>query len=458
MTRGKSPAGRPLGKDPRYRLLGEISVDLIGSLWRAEDAFLKWPVTIRVLRDGLGANERFRQVLGAELRSVWSRLEHPNIANAIYYDEFQERPCFVVMQALDGETLAQRLSRTGTLERWEAMRIASQAQEALAAAHEIGLVHGGLTPDSVVLIQGGPIKVIDFGIPTALWLAAREAWTTLSAGSRAHLKEPAARAPERSDDARGLEQLRQRMISPPQVAAEDDLSRLVDVALEPGLELLRERMISDSRVAAEVDPSRLVDVALATRSQTERAVVRRPQRPLRQRRHVLAGIAPWAKEPWRALARWGRWAGRSAVGGTRAVASAPARGARVIVRIPRQASVSTIAVSALSVALTAAAVVVLTSPPSPREPVQRPLAVRTTPSPPAPQTVGVTVPEVEGLSAMEAGMVLDRVGLLIIDAEPTPGPPGKVVGTDPAVSAIVQPGTPIVLYVGTSSDRLKNES
>ncbi|MGH2579885.1 MAG: serine/threonine-protein kinase [Actinomycetota bacterium] len=433
-------------------------MDLIGSLWRAEDAFLKWPVTIRVLRDGLGANERFRQVLRAELRTVWPRLEHPNIANAIYYDELQERPCFVVMQALDGETLAQRLSRSGMLERWEAMRIASQAQEALAAAHEIGLVHGGLTPDSVVLTQGGPVKVIDFGIPTALWLTAREAWTTLPAGSRAHLKEPAARAPDRSVDARGLELLRQQMISAPKVAAEDDPSRLVDVALVPGLELLRQRMISAPEVAAEDDPSRLVDVALATRSQTAGAVVRRPQRSPWRRRHVLAGIAPLANEPWRALARWGRWAGRSVLGGTRAVASAPARGARVVVRIPRQARVSTIAVSALSVALTATAVVVLTSPPSSRGPLQRPLAARTTPSSPTPQTLGVTVPEVEGLSAMEAGMVLDRVGLLVIDAEPTPGPPGKVVGTDPAVSAIVQPGTPIILYVGASSDRLRDES
>jgi serine/threonine protein kinase len=399
----------------------------MGSLWRAEDAFLKWPVTIRVLREGLAANERFRRALRAELRTVWPRLEHPTIANAIYYNELQELPCFVVMQALDGETLAQRLRRIGTLERWEATHIASQVQEALAAAHEIGLVHGGLTPHSVVLTQGGPVKVIDFGIPTALWLAAREAWTTLPAGSIAHLKEPAARAPDRSVDVRGLELLRQRMISAPVVAAEED-------------------------------PSRLVDVALATRSLTAPAVVIRPQRPLRRRRHVLAGIAASAKGPWRALARWGRWAGRSAVGGTRAVASAPARGARVVVRIPRQARVSTIAVSALSVAVTATAVVVLTSPPSPREPVQRPLAVRTTPSSSTPQTDDVTVPEVEGLSAMEAGMVLDAVGLLVIDAEPTPGPPGKVVGTDPAVSAIVEPGTPIVLYVGTSSGRLKNES
>jgi hypothetical protein len=426
MTRGTSPAGRPLGKDPRYRLLGQMSMDLIGSLWRAEDAFLKWPVTIRVLREGLGANERFRQVLRAELRTVWPRLEHPNIANTIYYDELQDRPCFVVMQAFDGETLAQRLGRTGTLEGWEAMRIASQVQEALAAAHEIGLVHGGLTPDSVVLTQGGPVKVIDFGIPTALWLAAREAWATLPAGSRAQLKEPAARAPDRSVDARGLDLLRQRMISAPQVAAEDD-------------------------------PSRLVDVALATPSQTARAVVRRPQRTLWRRRHVLAGIVPLAKQPWR-VPRWSRWAGRSVVGAIRAVALAPARGARAVGRIPRQARVSIVAVSALSVALTATAVVVLTSMPSPRGPIRQPLAARTTPSSPTPQTIGVTVPEVEGLSAMEAGMVLDRVGLIVIDAEPTPGPPGKVVGTDPAVSAIVEPGTPVVLYVGASSDRLKDES
>jgi serine/threonine-protein kinase len=427
MARGDNPVERPFGKDRRYRLLGQISEDPIGSLWRAEDAFLTWPVTIRILREELGANERFRRVLRAELRAVWPRLEHPNIANTIYYNEPQERPCFVVMQALDGETLAHRLGRIGPPERWEAMRIASQVEEALAAAHGIGLVHGGLTSHSVVLTQGGAVKVIDIGIPTALWLAAREAWTTLPASSRAHLKEPATRAPDRSVDARGLELLIQRMTSAPQVNAGDD-------------------------------PSRLVDVALATSSQTAHAVVRRPRRRPSRGRHVLADMAPSAKEPRSAPARRGRWNGRSAVGAIRAVTSAAARGARAVGRIPRQARVSTIAVSALSVALTATAVVVLTSGPSPRRPVQRPLAAPTTPSSPTTQTVGVTVPEVEGLSAIEAGVVLERAGLLIADTEPTPGPPGKVVGTDPAVSAIVERGSPIVLYVGASSDRLKDES
>jgi hypothetical protein len=427
MARGDSPTGLPLGKDRRYRLLGQISEDPIGSLWQAEDAFLKWPVTIRVLREELGANERFKRVLRAELRAVWPRLEHPNIANTIYYSELQERPCFVVMQALDGETLAQRLRRTGTLERREVTRITSQVEEALAAAHEIGLVHGGLSLNSVVLTQGGAVKVIDIGIPTALWVAAREAWTTLPEDSSAHLKEPAARAPDRSVDARGLELLRQRMISAPLVAAEDD-------------------------------PSRLVDVALATSSQTTHAVVRRPQQPPWRGRHVLAGIAPLAKEPRRALERRGRWTGRSAVRAIRPVTLAAAGGARAVGWIPRHARVSTIAVSALSVALAATAVVVLTSGPSPRGPIQRPLAARTTPSSPTTQTFGVTVPEVEGLSAMEAGVVLERAGLLVVDAEPTPGPPGKVVDTDPAVSAIVERGSAIVLYVGASSDRLRDES
>jgi serine/threonine protein kinase len=388
---------------------------------------VNWPVTIRVLQEGLGANERFRQVLRAELRTVvWPRLEHPNIANTIYYSELQERPCFVVMHAFDGETLVQRLRRTGTLERREAMSIASQVQKALAAAHEIGLVHGGLTPHSVVLTQGGPVKVIDFGIPTALWLAAREAWSTLPEDSRAHLKESAARAPDRSVDVRGLELLRQRMTSAPRVAVEDD-------------------------------PSRLIVVALATSSQTAHAVVRRPQRSPRRGRHVLAGIAPLARGPRRALERGGRWTGRSAMGGIRAVASVAARGARAVGRIPRQARVSTIAVSVLSVAIAATAVVVLTSGPSPRRPIQRPLAARMMPSPPTTQTFGVTVPEVEGLSAMEARVALERAGLLVVDAEPTPGPPGKVVDTDPAVSAIVERGSAIVLYVGASADRLRDE-
>jgi beta-lactam-binding protein with PASTA domain len=110
------------------------------------------------------------------------------------------------------------------------------------------------------------------------------------------------------------------------------------------------------------------------------------------------------------------------------------------------------------VAVIATAVVLMTSLPSSEPPEQPPSAARTTAPSPTPGAVGVTVPDVGGLSAMEAGKVLNRMGLLVIDAEPTPGPPGKVVGTDPAVSEIVDPGTSIVLYVGASPERLEDES
>lgn len=406
---GHRPGGLALGKDRRYRLLRQISEDPIGTLWQAEDAFVNRAATIRVLREDLGANERFRQVLRAELRTVWPRLKHPNVASVIYYTDLLERPCFVVMQAIEGETLAHRLGRSGTLEPAEATRIASQVQEALAAAHEIGMVHGGLTPPSVLLTVGDGVKVIDFGIPTALWVFGREARATVGDSSNDHLGEPAARVPDRSDDERGLQLLMQRMISgPPVAAAEDDLPRLVDLVLVPP-------------------------------SETIPAVVRPPQGRGRRRRHVLAGVASSAKAPWRAIARWGRWAG--AVG-----------------RAPRWANVSTVAGGAALVAVIATAVVLMTSLPSSEPPEQPPSAARTTAPSPTPGAVEVTVPDVGGLSAMEAGKVLNRMGLLVIDAEPTPGPPGKVVGTDPAVSEIVDPGTPIVLYVGASPERLEDES
>lgn len=71
-----------------------------------------------------------------------------------------------------------------------------------------------------------------------------------------------------------------------------------------------------------------------------------------------------------------------------------------------------------------------------------------------PSIEGVTVPDVIGLSPMEAGALLTGMGLSVVDAEPAPGPPGTVVGTDPAVDEVVDPATPIVLLVGAPPDRM----
>jgi hypothetical protein len=69
-------------------------------------------------------------------------------------------------------------------------------------------------------------------------------------------------------------------------------------------------------------------------------------------------------------------------------------------------------------------------------------------------TAAIRVPDVEGLTAMEAEELLMRTGLVIADAEPAAGPLGEVVGTEPATSQLVAPGTAVTLLVGAPQDRL----
>jgi beta-lactam-binding protein with PASTA domain len=68
--------------------------------------------------------------------------------------------------------------------------------------------------------------------------------------------------------------------------------------------------------------------------------------------------------------------------------------------------------------------------------------------------VGVPIPDVVGLSALQAIQVLQSFGLSVTSAEPTPGSPGVVVATDPAAAAMVVPGTPVTLFVGTTPERV----
>jgi hypothetical protein len=107
--------------------------------------------------------------------------------------------------------------------------------------------------------------------------------------------------------------------------------------------------------------------------------------------------------------------------------------------------------------LIATAVAMITSVPT-SEPREQTAGETTAPSA-APSTIpqadGVTVPDVGGLSAMEARTLLNRMGLVVVDAEPTTGTPGKVVSTDPAANEIVDPATLVVLYVGASADRIE---
>ncbi len=132
----------------------------MGEVYRAQDTTLKRDVALKVLPaeflqdpERLARFEREAQVLAS--------LNHPNIA-AIYGLEQFEGIRFLVLELVDGETLAERL-RKGAMPAQEALAAACQIAEALEAAHEKGIVHRDLKPGNVMLSGKDRVKVLDFG-------------------------------------------------------------------------------------------------------------------------------------------------------------------------------------------------------------------------------------------------------------------------------------------------------
>src|SRR5262249_60872846 len=93
---------------------------------------------------------------------VIASLNHSNIASIYDLQEANESR-FLIMELVEGETLAERIAR-GALPIEEALDIAKQICEALEAAHEKGIIHRDLKPANVKLTVGGRVKVLDFGL------------------------------------------------------------------------------------------------------------------------------------------------------------------------------------------------------------------------------------------------------------------------------------------------------
>jgi Tol biopolymer transport system component len=155
------PSGTRLGP---YEVLGLIGEGGMGQVYRASDTRLERAVAIKVLPAALAADKVRRDRFEREARSI-SRLEHPNICPL--YD-VGELPAdlggglFLVMQFLEGETLAERLSR-GALAIKESLEVGIQIAEALSAAHRAGIVHRDLKPGNVMLTRAGA-RLLDFGL------------------------------------------------------------------------------------------------------------------------------------------------------------------------------------------------------------------------------------------------------------------------------------------------------
>jgi len=153
----------------RYRLIDRIGVGGMSVIWRARDELLERGVAVKVLADELAADSRCRDLVRTEARAA-AALVHPHITATYDFGETvtaDGRPTsYVVMELLEGESLAARLTQ-GPLPWTEALRVCAEVAEALAAAHRHGIVHRDITSDNVMLTPVGA-KVLDFGIATTV--------------------------------------------------------------------------------------------------------------------------------------------------------------------------------------------------------------------------------------------------------------------------------------------------
>ena len=151
-------AGKQLGS---YQIVALLGAGGMGEVYRARDRKLDRDVAIKVLPD-IFATDPERLARFHREAQLLASLNHPNIG-AIHDIQEDRGTRFLVLELLEGETLASRLKR-GPLPIDDALEVCKQVAEALDAAHEKGIFHRDLKPANIQLISDGRAKVLDFGL------------------------------------------------------------------------------------------------------------------------------------------------------------------------------------------------------------------------------------------------------------------------------------------------------
>jgi Tol biopolymer transport system component len=143
-----------------YEVLSRIGAGGMGEVWKATDTRLDRSVAIKILPAEFAENAQLRVRFDREAKTI-SQLNHPNICTL--HDVGQEEGlAYLVMELLDGESLADRLAR-GALPTEQALKIAIEIASALDRAHHEGIVHRDLKPGNIFLTKSGA-KLLDFGL------------------------------------------------------------------------------------------------------------------------------------------------------------------------------------------------------------------------------------------------------------------------------------------------------
>src|SRR5262245_10736178 len=148
-----------------YEILTAIGAGGMGEVYKARDTRLDRLVAVKVVPADLASDPEFRQRFDREAKAI-SQLNHPHICTLHDVGE-DHGVAYLVLEYLDGETLAQRLARAKSaapaLSVSEAVSIAIQVAAALDKAHRSGIVHRDLKPGNIMLTKTGA-KLLDFGL------------------------------------------------------------------------------------------------------------------------------------------------------------------------------------------------------------------------------------------------------------------------------------------------------
>ena len=170
------PPPLPARLAERYVLEERLADGGSAEVWLAHDPVLDRAVAIKVLHRHLLSDPTMRARLEQEARAA-AGLSHPGIVT-VHDVDVDDTAAAVVLEFVDGESLADRLLRDGPLPPAEAARIAAELADALAHAHERGVVHRDVKPANVLIEPDGRARLVDFGIARVMEDAENRLTTT----------------------------------------------------------------------------------------------------------------------------------------------------------------------------------------------------------------------------------------------------------------------------------------
>jgi len=159
-----------------YEIVAPLGSGGMGDVYRARDTRLGRLIAIKFVSSDLHGNSAAEARLEREARLA-SSLNHPGIVSVFDVGRYHDRP-YVVMELIDGQSLSDELA-TGRMRARDALDIAAQIADALAAAHDAGVIHRDLKPQNVMVTRDRRVKIVDFGLSKMTAPGATDATVTI---------------------------------------------------------------------------------------------------------------------------------------------------------------------------------------------------------------------------------------------------------------------------------------